>query len=68
MTKKKHELNDPKNDRRIIKLCGVQGCCPELRFEKDEVHISDDFGGTVKMTAVQFEDLKNKIRAGELDV
>lgn len=67
MTTTKHELNDPKNDLRIIKLCGVQGCCPELRLDKGEVVIADDFGGSVKLTTAQFDDLKSKIRAGELE-
>lgn len=44
-----------------VKLCGVQGCCPEVDFtDPQKVVFTDDFGGKVQFTPAQWEDLKVK--------
>lgn len=44
-----------------VKLCGVQGCCPEVDFTNPEqVVLRDDFGGSVQLTRDQWSDLKTK--------
>ncbi len=48
-----------------LKLCGVQGCCPELSFERQGVRIADDFGGKVFLTADQWKDLSDRIERQE---
>lgn len=67
MGQRKHDQDSPKNEIRVIKLCGVQGCCPELHLSEDGVRIKDDFGGSVQLTKKEFQDLKDKIKAGEVD-
>ena len=43
----------------VIKLCAVQGCCPEVEFKDDgNVEIRVDFGGRVTLNAEQFAALK----------
>lgn len=39
-----------------LTLCGVQGCCPTVVIDhnSDEVTITDDFGGKVKLTKEQW--------------
>lgn len=49
-----------------VKLCGVQGCCPELSFDKEGVRIADDFGSAVFLTAAQWQDLAGRIQRNEL--
>lgn len=47
--------------RRTIKLCGVQGCCPTVTFTKRTVTITDDQGGKVRLTKTQWKDLAAKV-------
>ncbi len=44
---------------KVIRLCGVQGCCPTVEISKDDVVIRDDDGGQVKLTKAQFAELQN---------
>lgn len=46
---------------RIIKLCGVAGCCPTLELKDKEIIIKDDFGGKVCLTQAQVGDLIKKL-------
>lgn len=42
-----------------IKLCGGQGCCPEVDFtQPDKVVITDDHGGKVQLTKDEWGILK----------
>jgi len=46
-------------EKGIVKLCGVQGCCPTIDFtDPQKVVLKDDFGGHVQLTQVQWQDLK----------
>jgi len=62
---KKTLTTDP--GERTVRLCAVQGCCPELSITAMGVTITDDDGNTIKMSLEHFTDLKNKVRNGELD-
>lgn len=45
----------------IVRLCGVQGCCPTVDFtDPQKVVLKDDFGGQVQLTLDQWQDLKAK--------
>jgi len=45
----------------MVKLCGVQGCCPTVDFTNPEkVVLSDDFGGKVQLTSEQWIELKSR--------
>ncbi len=47
------------SEKGIVKLCGVQGCCPTVDFtDPQKVVLKDDFGGQVQLTQVQWQDLK----------
>lgn len=47
------------HEKGVIKLCGVQGCCPTVDFtDPQKVVLKDDFGGYVQLTQVQWKDLK----------
>ena len=58
----------------IVLLCGP-GCCPACPevFENaaapdpQQIEITDDFGGLVKMSKSQFAVLINNAKAGKLD-
>jgi hypothetical protein len=44
-----------------VTLCAVNNCCPTVDFTKlKSVIIRDDYGGKVKLTREQWQDLKNK--------
>lgn len=43
----------------VVRLCGVQGCCPTINFTNPEmVILQDDFGGKVQLTREQWTELK----------
>ncbi|MEI7512844.1 MAG: hypothetical protein WCK01_05305 [Candidatus Uhrbacteria bacterium] len=43
----------------VVRLCGMQGCCPEVEFKADGgVEIRDDFGGKVTLTSDQWRELQ----------
>ncbi len=45
----------------MIKLCGVDGCCPSVDFtDPQKVVVNDDFGGRVQLSREQWDDLKTK--------
>ena len=45
----------------MVKLCGVQGCCPTVDFTNPEkVVLADDFGGKVQLTREQWTELKTR--------
>lgn len=41
--------------KEIILSCGTPRCCPKIKFEKNKVTITDDYGGKVTLTNAQFE-------------
>lgn len=48
-------------EKGIVKLCGVQGCCPTVDFtDPQKVVLKDDFGGQVQLTKKQWQDLKTR--------
>lgn len=52
--------NQKKPERGVIKLCGVQGCCPTIDFtEPNKVVIKDDFNGRVELSTEQWKELKS---------
>lgn len=47
-----------------VTLCGVQGCCPTVDFtDAEKVVITDDHGGKVQLTNLEWADLKAKFAA-----
>ncbi len=46
----------------VVKLCGVQGCCPTIDFTDPggKVILADDFGGKVQLTREQWTELKKQ--------
>ncbi len=45
--------------KKVVTLCGSQGCCPKVEIAADgNVEIKDDFGGTVKLTKEQWQELR----------
>ena len=49
------------SEKGIVKLCGVQGCCPTVDFtDSEKVVLKDDFGGQVQLTRNQWQDLKDR--------
>lgn len=51
----------------VVKLCGVQGCCPTVELlDGGNVHLRDDHGGLVKLTKNEWNELCSKVRTGEL--
>jgi hypothetical protein len=44
--------------RKVVKLCGVQGCCPTVTFNRRSIVIRDDNGGKVKLTSHEFDELQ----------
>lgn len=53
-----HETQKPQ----IIKLCGVQGCCPTVEVHDSKLVITDDDGGRVTLTKEQWKDAVNNVR------
>ena len=61
-------MKSPKNEssdadalkpREVHTLCGVQGCCPTVSvFDDNSVEITDDFGGKVKLSSAEFQELQ----------
>jgi hypothetical protein len=49
---------------KIIKGCGVQGCCPTVEFKGSEVVLKDDFGNVAKMTKDQWVSLAKQTIKG----
>lgn len=48
-------------EKGIVKLCGVQGCCPSVDFTDPQmVVLKDDFDGQIQLTQDQWQDLKTK--------
>ena len=48
-------------EKGVVTLCGVQGCCPTIDFtDSQNVILSDDFGGKVRLTRAEWEELKAK--------
>lgn len=43
-----------KKEKSMIISCGVQGCCPVVEIKGEDVSITDDFGGVVKMNKTQW--------------
>jgi len=52
-------MSMPVTGKRVITLCGAQGCCPTVEIaENGDVEIKDDFGGKVKLTKPQWDELQ----------
>lgn len=51
---------------RVVRLCGVQGCCPTAEFTDDGVVLRDDYEGRVRLTHDEWDDLVAKVKSGEL--
>lgn len=48
-------------EKGMVKLCGVNGCCPAVDFTNPrKIILTDDFGGKVQLTRKQWGDLKTK--------
>ena len=45
-----------------FKLCGEGKCCPEVEVKNDEIVITDDFGGKVKLTREQVRILLENLK------
>jgi len=45
-----------------FKLCGEGKCCPEVEVNKDEIVITDDDGGRVKLTREQVKILWENLK------
>ena len=50
---KKDITNDLRMNGEAVVLCGGKACCPELSIQDDQVTITDDHGGVVKMEKSQ---------------
>lgn len=49
------------NPNKII-LCGGKSCCPEINFDNDgNAVLTDDFGGSVKLTAEEVSILTEQL-------
>ncbi len=63
-------MDSPRSPRKRpssgVRLCGSQGCCPEVVKGESEVVMTDDFGGQVRLTHEAWEDLRRKMAANEL--
>lgn len=47
---------------KIVLCCGKKGSCPTIHFdESNNVSITDDFGGSVKISAAEFAILGDKM-------
>ena len=44
-----------------ITLCRGRGCCPELTLSDEGAKITDDNGGEVELTKVEFEILRDEL-------
>lgn len=44
--------------------CGAQGCCPtaEVDHETKKLVLKDDYGGTVTLTAEEWQDAVEKVK------
>lgn len=48
-------------EKGVVKLCGVQGCCPTIDFtDPKKVVLKDDFGGQIQLTRDQWQNMKAK--------
>lgn len=45
-----------------FRLCSDEKCCPEVTVDGDNIIISDDFGGEVKLTRKQVEILIENLK------
>lgn len=54
-------LKDTEEEEGIVTLCAIRGCCPTIDFTNPNiVIIRDDLGGLVKLTRVEWAELKTK--------
>lgn len=49
-----------------VKLCGGGSCCPIVDVGDETTTISDDYGGSVKLSNEEWQILKDKVAAGEI--
>jgi hypothetical protein len=55
----KKKMFQPTPEKGIVTLlCGVPNCCPTVDFTNPDSIILNDFGGQVKLTKSQWNDLK----------
>jgi hypothetical protein len=50
---------------KVVKLCAVGSCCPEVKIMKESVVIGED-ANTCTLTRAEWELLKQKIQSKEL--
>lgn len=48
-----------------VSLCGEKGCCPSVETHNDYVTIGEE-DNTCKLKMKEWNNLKNKIKSGEL--
>lgn len=53
-------------NKSVTLLCGKGDCCPKVIIKKDQVVITDDYGGRVKLTHKEYAILKEKIKIGKI--
>ena len=58
------KVKDSDKNATLIKLCGVQGCCPivEVHHDSNKIVITDDDGGKVTLTREQWREAHNKVK------
>lgn len=50
--------------KRVVTLCGVQGCCPTATIDNETrtLEITDDAGGKVTLTEAEWRDALAKVQ------
>ncbi len=51
--------------KRVVKICGENGCCPQVVFEDTVVTIGEA-GNICTLTPEQWKSLREKVISGEL--
>jgi len=59
-------MSHPTLEQGTVKLCGTQGCCPAVNFDDpNEVVLTDDFGGRVRLSRDEWQDLKSRFATNQ---
>jgi hypothetical protein len=46
---------------RTTKACRGQGCCPEVSIDGKYLVITDDHGGSIKLTAAEYKEVTSTV-------